>query len=57
VLREAVELTLDVVNLRLPETDHGEQAVAEPFGTLAGLQKAGLILPADAVAELDSIGR
>jgi pyridoxine 4-dehydrogenase len=34
--------SLDVVNLRLPE--HGsEESLAEPFGTLAELQKQGLI--------------
>jgi aryl-alcohol dehydrogenase-like predicted oxidoreductase len=49
--------TLDVVNLRLPEADHGEQAVAEPFGTLAELRKEGLIrhlgLSAASSAQLD----
>jgi aryl-alcohol dehydrogenase-like predicted oxidoreductase len=48
---------LDVVNLRLPEADHGEQAVAEPFGTLAELRKEGLIrhlgLSAASSAQLD----
>jgi pyridoxine 4-dehydrogenase len=46
-----------VVNLRLPEADHGEQAVAEPFGTLAELRKEGLIrhlgLSAASSAQLD----
>jgi pyridoxine 4-dehydrogenase len=49
--------TLDVVNLRLPEADHGEQAVAEPFGTLAELRKESLIrhlgLSAASSAQLD----
>jgi pyridoxine 4-dehydrogenase len=49
--------TLDVVNLRLPEADQGEQALAEQFGTLAELQKDGLIrhlgLSAASAAELD----
>jgi aryl-alcohol dehydrogenase-like predicted oxidoreductase len=35
--------TLDVVNLRLPETPESEQALAEQFGTLAELRKEGLI--------------
>ena len=35
--------TLDVVNLRLPEHGVSEQALAEQFGTLAELQKEGLI--------------
>jgi pyridoxine 4-dehydrogenase len=37
--------TLDVVNLRLPEHGHGhgQQALDEQFGTLAELQKDGLI--------------
>jgi aryl-alcohol dehydrogenase-like predicted oxidoreductase len=34
---------LDVVNLRLAEGGTGEEPVAEPFGTLAELQKEGLI--------------
>jgi pyridoxine 4-dehydrogenase len=34
---------LDVVNLRLTEGGTGEESVAEPFGTLAELQKEGLI--------------
>ena len=49
--------TLDVVNLRLPEAGHDMQALAEQFGTLAGLQKEGLIrhlgLSAASAAELD----
>ena len=49
--------TLDVVNLRLPEADQGEQALAEQFGTLAELQKEGLIrhlgLSAASAAQLD----
>jgi pyridoxine 4-dehydrogenase len=49
--------TLDVVNLRLPEAGHDLQALAEQFGTLAGLQKEGLIrhlgLSAASAAELD----
>jgi len=49
--------TLDVVNLRLPEAGQGEQALAEQFGTLAELQKDGLIrhlgLSAASAAELD----
>ena len=48
---------LDVVNLRLPEAGHDAQALAEQFGTLAGLQKEGLIrhlgLSAAAAADLD----
>jgi aryl-alcohol dehydrogenase-like predicted oxidoreductase len=35
--------SLDVVNLRLAEEGTGEESVAEPFGTLAELQKEGLI--------------
>jgi aryl-alcohol dehydrogenase-like predicted oxidoreductase len=34
---------LDVVNLRLAEEGTGEESVAESFGTLAELQKEGLI--------------
>ena len=49
--------TLDVVNLRLPEAGHDLQALADQFGTLAGLQKDGLIrhlgLSAASAAELD----
>jgi aryl-alcohol dehydrogenase-like predicted oxidoreductase len=49
--------TLDVVNLRLPEAGRDVQALAEQFGTLAGLQKEGLIrhlgLSAASAAELD----
>ena len=49
--------TLDVVNLRLPEAGRDMQALAEQFGTLAGLQKEGLIrhlgLSAASAAELD----
>ena len=49
--------TLDVVNLRLPEAGHDMQALADQFGTLAGLQKEGLIrhlgLSAASAAELD----
>ena len=35
--------TLDVVNLRLPEHGSSEENLAEQFGTLAELQKEGLI--------------
>jgi pyridoxine 4-dehydrogenase len=49
--------TLDVVNLRLPEAGQDVQALAEQFGTLAGLRKEGLIrhlgLSAASAAELD----
>ena len=49
--------TLDVVNLRLPETPESEQALAEQFGTLAELRKEGLIrhlgLSAASVDQLD----
>jgi pyridoxine 4-dehydrogenase len=49
--------TLDVVNLRLPEAGHDMQALTEQFGTLARLQKEGLIrhlgLSAASAAELD----
>ena len=49
--------TLDVVNLRLPEAGRDPQALAEQFGTLAGLQKEGLIrhlgLSAATAADLD----
>jgi pyridoxine 4-dehydrogenase len=49
--------TLDVVNLRLPEAGRDMQELAEQFGTLAGLQKEGLIrhlgLSAASAAELD----
>ena len=49
--------TLDVVNLRFPEADQGEQALAEQFGTLAELRKEGLIrhlgLSAASAAQLD----
>ena len=34
---------LDAVNLRVPVESSGEDSVAEPFGTLAELQKEGLI--------------
>ena len=35
--------TLDVVNLRLSAEGTGEESVAEEFGTLAGMQKEGMI--------------
>ena len=35
--------TLDVVNLRLSAEGTGDESVAEPFGTLAEMQKEGLI--------------
>jgi pyridoxine 4-dehydrogenase len=34
---------LDAVNLRVPVESSGEDSIAEPFGTLAELQKEGLI--------------
>ena len=34
---------LDAVNLRVPAEGSGEDSIAEPFGTLAELQKEGLI--------------
>jgi pyridoxine 4-dehydrogenase len=34
---------LDAVNLRVPAESSGEDSIAEPFGTLAELQKEGLI--------------
>jgi pyridoxine 4-dehydrogenase len=34
---------LDAVNLRVPAESTGEDSIAEPFGTLAELQKEGLI--------------
>ncbi len=48
---------LDVVNLRLPEEAGRDEKVAEPFGTLAELQKEGLIrhlgLSAASAAQLE----
>src|ERR1700722_16595559 len=35
--------TLDVVNLRLSAEGTGEESVAEEFGTLAGMQKGGML--------------
>ena len=49
--------TLDVVNLRLPEHEGSQEKLDEQFGTLAELQKDGLIrhlgLSAAAAAQLD----
>ena len=49
--------TLDVVNLRLPEHEGHREELAEQFGTLAELQKEGLIrhlgLSAASAAQLD----
>ena len=42
-LADALEAVRDVVNLRVSAEGSGEDSIAEPFGTLAELQKEGLI--------------